>query len=159
MFTVAYFNHRVLKITRQWLPSRARILKYTKRVVRCWLQRHKLDPKIWWCTEACKPEMAAWKMNTNVPSVCDHSSSVSYRVPEGEGRQQLLVDQKPLVLGEPAGCVLTQPAVLGGRARRQGDGEREEPDESVDFQRRLVVFRLQGEFLRPYLWVLWDDVS
>lgn len=86
-------------------------------------------------------------LHVDVLSVCDLSAPVSHRVPEGQdrSRKQLLADQKPLVLREPTRHV--QPSVLSRRTRRQGDREGEEPDESVHFQRRVVLFPVQGEFL------------
>ena len=98
-----------------------------------------------------KREMTPEVWNLNVVPACVCSSPVSHRVPEGEERsgQQLLADQKPLVLGEPARHVLSQPSVLSSRAQRQGGREREEPNESVYLQRWFDMFRLQGEFLQP----------
>lgn len=82
-------------------------------------------------------------------SVCDCSPSISHWVPEGEEqcRKQLLTDQKPLNLREPAQYVLAQPSVLCSRTWRKGDGEGEKPDESVCFQRRAILFWIQSEFL------------
>ena len=85
--------------------------------------------------------------NLNALSVCDYSSPVSYWVPEGERRRrwQLITDQKPFELWEPAQHVLAQPALVRCRPLWQGDREREEPDESVYLQRGCIVFWLQGE--------------
>lgn len=117
----------------------------------------KKQPNIW---TGSKPEMTPLKNKSKyIPCVCVCSSPVSHWVPEGEGRsgQLRLTDQKPLVLGEPARRVFSQPSVLGGRARWKGDGAREEPDESVYLQRRFVMFRLQGEFLQHTEHTSWKE--